>query len=157
MSENGPQRDVSEGRKLAFYGGMALSGIGVLLFVSNFFLGPSVHDGFSQFESGMQAVSIRAISGMALMVVGGVISAIGKLGAAGSGVILDPRKSRKDLEPWNRAQGGMINDALEEMPALKNIVSGDKPGEAVVKVRCRACGALNEEDAKFCKGCGKPL
>src|SRR5947209_7761021 len=106
MAENEPRRDISDGRKIAFYGGMLLSGIGILLFVSNFFLGPSIHDGFSEFESGMHAVSVRAIAGMVLMAVGGVISAMGKLGAAGSGVILDPRKSRKDLEPWNRAQGG---------------------------------------------------
>jgi hypothetical protein len=157
MPENEPQRDISEGRKLAFYGGMVLSGVGILLFMSNFVMGPDIHDGFSEFQSGMHAASVRAISGMALIAVGAIISAMGKMGAAGSGVILDPRKSRKDLEPWNRAQGGMINDALEEMPALKNIVSGDKPGETVVKVRCRDCGALNEEDAKFCKACGKQM
>ena len=32
------------------------------------------------------------------------------------------------------------------------------PGSApLVKVRCRACGALSDEDAKFCDQCGKPL
>ncbi|MDR1808002.1 MAG: zinc-ribbon domain-containing protein [Propionibacteriaceae bacterium] len=27
----------------------------------------------------------------------------------------------------------------------------------VVKVRCRQCGALSDETAKFCQQCGQPL
>ncbi|MDR0520404.1 MAG: zinc-ribbon domain-containing protein [Planctomycetaceae bacterium] len=27
----------------------------------------------------------------------------------------------------------------------------------MIKIRCRACGKLNEEDSKFCQECGEKL
>ncbi|MFW9881873.1 MAG: hypothetical protein ACFFG0_53090, partial [Candidatus Thorarchaeota archaeon] len=30
-------------------------------------------------------------------------------------------------------------------------------GEPIVKIRCQLCGALNDEDAKFCDQCSQPL
>jgi rRNA maturation endonuclease Nob1 len=27
----------------------------------------------------------------------------------------------------------------------------------VIRIKCRSCGSLNEEDARFCKGCGAPM
>lgn len=30
-------------------------------------------------------------------------------------------------------------------------------GEQVVKIRCRLCGALNDEDAQYCDQCAQPL
>ena len=30
-------------------------------------------------------------------------------------------------------------------------------GEGDIRVRCRNCGRLNPEEAKFCLGCGKPI
>lgn len=27
----------------------------------------------------------------------------------------------------------------------------------IIKIKCKECGALNDEDAKFCKSCGKEL
>jgi hypothetical protein len=102
----------------------------------------------------------RAISGIVLIGAGQAIARVGRSGMAGSGVLLDPQRSRRDLEPWNRAQGGMVADALDEIPAVKNLTqSGGAPASAApaVKVRCRQCGTLNEEDAKFCKSCGQAL
>ena len=61
-------------------------------------------------ESSMQG----ALVGMGLAVIGAVLANIGRAGLAGSGVILDPRQAREDLEPWSRLQGGMVADALDE-------------------------------------------
>ena len=107
----------------------------------------------------------RGIGGMALMIFGGFLMNLGRHGAAGSGVVLDPKKARKDLEPWNRAAGGMANDALDEIELAKKL--GKKldeptppsaaPLEPAVKVRCRACKALNDEHAKFCNQCGAAM
>jgi hypothetical protein len=71
-------------------------------------------------------------------------------------------RKRKDLEPWNRAAGGMTNDALDEIDLAKKLEkkldeSDDPPPLPVVKVRCRACQTLNDETAKFCNQCGEAL
>ncbi|RYG61882.1 zinc ribbon domain-containing protein [bacterium] len=50
--------------------------------------------------------------------------------------------------------GGMVNDALEQVDVVKSVSAS---GREVIKVRCPACRTLNDEDAKFCDECGKPL
>jgi hypothetical protein len=147
-----PQRDIPEDRKTAFYAGSLISGIGLLLFLSNFLIF-AIH--FGDFNVGPdfgKGLVFRGFGGMLLIVIGQVIRSIGARGLAGSGVILDPQKERKDLEPWSRMAGGMVNDALSEVDAL------GKPAEpAPVKIRCQKCRALNDEAAKFCNQCGGPL
>jgi len=67
--------------------------------------------------------------------------------------VLDPEKAREDLEPYSRMAGGMVKDAMDEA-AVK--LGGGEP-EKVVMIKCRACGKLNDEDAKFCKECAQPF
>lgn len=111
----------------------------------------------------MEAVAARAIGGMLLIGLGAAMMRVGRSGFAGSGILLDPEKARKDLEPWNRAAGGMANDALEEVDLAKKLTKKldepappavSPPPAPVVKVRCRGCAALNDEHAKFCNQCG---
>ena len=108
------KKEISEERKALYYGGMVVSGIGLLLFLSAFlsFMNP------------------------ASMLMGS---------SPGSGMVLDPKKAREDLSPWSSMAGGIIKDALDET----DLVS-EKEKE-VIKIRCTACSALNDEDATFCK------
>ena len=49
-------------------------------------------------------------------------------------------------------------DALDEADidlGRRDRRRADEPKE--IKVRCKGCRALNDEDAKFCDNCGKPL
>lgn len=92
-------REIPPERQALYYGGMVVTGIGVLLFLSNF---------FGDIEQG------RAIGGMVLAVAGQGMMAIGRKGLAGSGVILDPQQAREDVEPWSRMTGGTLKDALDE-------------------------------------------
>lgn len=80
---------------------------------------------------------------------------IGAKGAAGSGLVLDPDKAREDLKPYNEAKGGMINDVISNIDVVDKIITHEE--KEVIKIKCRECGGLNEEDAKFCKSCGKEL
>lgn len=164
--------EISHERKTAYYLGMVLIGLGVLLFISNFFtMGGSRIDAppgspewskqfdqkFADHGRQMDNSMYRAIGGMALMVAGGFLMQVGKVGLAGAGVVLDPQQARKDVEPWSRAVGGMVQDAVSEIDAVKNL---QKPAESpppVVKVRCRRCQALNEEAARFCNQCAASL
>jgi hypothetical protein len=93
---------------------------------------------------------VRAFGGIFLLFIGGTLMTLGRAGLRGSGVLLDPQGARADLEPFNRATGGMIQDALEEIPALGQ-------AQTVIKIKCRACTGLNAENAKFCNQCGQVL
>lgn len=143
-------KEISDERKAAFYIGTGLIILGGISFASTF-LTFALHFGdFSNFESNAKSDIFRAVGGMALLIVGGIVRGLGARGLAGSGVVLDPEKAREELEPYARMAGGMAKDALDEA----GISLGGQP-ERVVVLKCPACGKLNEADAKFCQECGK--
>ncbi len=145
-------RQISEERQAAYYVGMALTVLGVLLFVSVFITGAMHFGDFSNFASDSRSSMFRALAGMALIAIGQVIRGIGARGLAGSGVVLDPERAREELEPYSRMAGGMVKDALDEADVH---LGGKTTVEKVVMVKCPACGKLNEEDSKFCQECGR--
>jgi hypothetical protein len=157
-----PNRDISSDRKAIYYTGMTFTVVGMLSFFSVFVTGCMHFGDFDNFAERSRSDMTRGIGGMALMIFGGVLMNVGRHGTAGSGVVLDPRKARKDLEPWNRAAGGMTDDALDEIDLAKKLEKkldepappAAAPPPPVVRVRCRACTALNDEHAKFCNQCG---
>ncbi|MCA9109979.1 MAG: zinc-ribbon domain-containing protein [Planctomycetaceae bacterium] len=140
-------------RKVAHYVGIGLMVIGGLVYFSVFISHANNFGNFTNFESHARSSMFRAIGGMALIIVGGFIRGIGARGLAGSGVLLDPKRARSELEPFSRMAGAMVMDALDEA----EIDLGSGKAERVVMVKCRECGKLNEEDSKFCQECGKPI
>jgi hypothetical protein len=150
-------REVSPDRKAIYYVGSALVVIGILLFASTFVTFFANFGNFDNFNDRAKSEGVRAFSGMALIVVGQVLRRLGTLGLAGSGVVLDPERARKDVEPWSRMAGGIVGDALSEVPRVKDLRGRDDSGKEVVKVRCQGCHALNDELAKFCNQCGKSI
>ncbi|HSK68707.1 MAG TPA: zinc ribbon domain-containing protein [Candidatus Limnocylindria bacterium] len=147
-------KEISQGRKTLYYGGMALMGIGFLLFISVFFTGFSRMGNPMSFIQGPGFMS-RGVVGFVMIAAGAVLRGIGARGTAGSGLVLDPEKAREDLSPYTSALGGMARDAMDSFRGQGG--AGEKPGEQRVMVRCRSCRALNAEDAKFCSQCGQPL
>jgi hypothetical protein len=131
-----------------------MMGLGFILFISVFFLFTSfMNDPFS--GSRIPSFS-NAVVGMILMIAGSIVMNIGAKGAAGSGLLLDPEKAREDLKPFNEAKGGMINDVISNIDVIDQITNSGETKE-VIKIKCRSCGGLNDEDARFCKACGKEL
>lgn len=147
MDKKDPKKISSE-RKGLYYLGMGLMIVGVMLFMSVFFVGFSD----DPFDSGMGSMQ-NSVIGFIMIAIGGFVMNLGARGAAGSGLILDPDKAREDLRPYTSAAGGMLNDALEEVDLLKR--KGEE--EKRVMVRCKSCRELNDEDARFCKSCGKEI
>lgn len=153
---------ISQERKTTYYIGIACLIIGFILFISSFFSGFStLQNNFqsSQFDSPDLSFIKRSLLGFVCIIAGGVLMAIGSKGLAGSGVILDPEKAREDLKPFNEVKGKMINDVVENIDVVNNLKeqSNDNAPREIIKVKCRECGALNDEDAKFCKECGKSI
>lgn len=137
---------ISSGRKTLFYVGRIMMGIGLVLFFS-VFVTFAFADPWSLHDSNPMG---PAIIGFILLFAGTLISTVGAHGKAGSGMVLDPEQAREDLKPFSRQAGGMLNDALVATN-LKDHLSSAKE---VVKVRCRSCSELNDEDAAYCKKCG---
>lgn len=112
-----PNKQISEERQAAYYIGAVIMGIGFLLFLSTFFSAfSSMGQNSMPSNPGgdMASMGFRALGGMILIIIGGVVRSIGVAGVAGSGVVLDPEKAREDLEPWARMAGGMVKDAVDE-------------------------------------------
>lgn len=152
------QKGISPQRQTAYYVGMALVGLGFLLFLSVFVSSVATFGSFDNFETRVSNFALTALVGMGMMIVGGLVMNLGAKGLAGGGALLDPQKARKDLEPWSRMTGGMIHDAISEIDAVKHLEKiAPRESETVVKIRCGNCQALNDEDSKFCKQCGSVL
>jgi hypothetical protein len=153
---------VSQGRKSLHKNGLVLTVIGIAGFFVCF-IGFALA-GFAEVEGGGGPHPIFFWIGgvvcMAMIGIGQVMRRVARRGMAGSGLVLDPERARDDLEPWARMGGGLVGDALDESGLMDDEDDdGDLDFEepAVVKVRCQECRALNDEDAKFCKKCGKTL
>ncbi|QDV09523.1 hypothetical protein Poly30_50810 [Planctomycetes bacterium Poly30] len=152
------RRSVSEGRQGAYYLGMAMMVVGGLLFFSTFISSALNFGDFTDFENRTLSMAVRAITGMGLLIMGGFVRGIGAKGLAGSGVILDPERARRDLEPFSRQGGGMLKDGLDEAGIdLGSRATGSPKAPTTVMVRCLACDHLNEEDSRFCQDCGAPI
>ena len=125
--------------------------------MSNFVIGAMEFNGTFSNSISFGGIVARAVGGIVLFITGIVITKAGALGAAGSGLILNPRRARKDLSPYSRMVGGMIKDGLEES-GLASIKNGNSSSpEKIVMLKCTSCGQLNEDDSKFCQECGKKL
>ncbi len=154
-----PRYTVPPHRKTLYYVGNGLTAFGFLLFLSTFVTAAINFGDFTDFAGRARSSMFRAVGGMVLIVVGQGLALVGRFGAAGSGLLLDPRRARQDVEPWSRMAGGMADDALSEVKTVKPLIDrlAAPPPAAVppaVKVRCRQCQALNDETAKFCNQCG---
>jgi hypothetical protein len=86
------QRQIPPERKAIFYIGMAVGVIGFLCFISTFFSAASSFGDFTNFEQRSSSLFTLAVVGMVMMIAGGVMINIGRMGLAGSGVKLDPRR-----------------------------------------------------------------
>lgn len=144
---------ISEERKTAYYVGLVLMVVGGLLFASTLLTFATGFGDFGSFQANASSGMIRALAGMGLLFVGAIVRSIGARGLAGSGAVLDPERARRDLEPYSRMVGGMAHDALDEADLD---LGGGQP-QQIVKVRCRSCGELNDQDAAFCKACGQRM
>lgn len=154
---NVPRRQFSDSRKRLYYAAMALSAIGLLLFLSTFVTFFANFGNFNHFEARARSSGFRAFGGIILLMVGGVLGRIASRGWAGSGIMLDPEKARSDVEPWSRMAGGIVNDALSELSASRGNQQAAERGEPQVKIRCQKCQALNDDGAHFCNQCGAPI
>jgi hypothetical protein len=144
-----PNRDIPPHRRQLYYAGMAVAGVGFLLFLSNFCIMPLNMGRFGPVDGPSMAFGFaaRGVGGMVLMIAGGAMMTVGARGLAGSGMVLDPQQARRDLEPYARMIGGLAGDAREEMDATRPPPTG--------KVRCESCGAINE--GTKCRYCGNAL
>lgn len=138
-------RKVSEGRQAIHYIGLALLLIGVLTFMSIFVSIAMNFGNFNNFDGQVRSFVFRAISGMGMMMIGTVLAIVGRVGLAGSGIVLDPEQAREDVEPWNRMAGGMAKDFLDEADIDLSGLGGGREPSPDFTDQLRKLHALREE------------
>jgi hypothetical protein len=165
MHDDKQPSQISESRKNTYYLGMGMAGIGLVLFFVPFLgVACALMSGPSDPSEIVGPAFAIGIFGFILVFAGSIVMGIGRRGAAGSGLILDPDKAREDLKPWSKMAGGMLDDTLSEVKPVQKVVehlteehaAPHEPPQAI-KVRCRECHSLNDEDARFCDQCGGQL
>jgi len=145
----------SGGRRFIGAIGIMLLGTGLLLFLSAIYSGVSHFGDFTNFEGRTRSMGRRAVIGMGLFAFGGLLAAIGgrRRGDVNAhyrnyedntGRDFDPRAARHLTRPNDPAY-----DGYERPPA--------PPPERIVKIRCRSCSSLNDEQWNYCNSCGAPL
>lgn len=149
---------ISPARRAVHGLGIALSAIGgiaVLIGFAGFattLVGGMNSPGFGRDGGNPGGWWLTAGLGMLLLIVGTFLRHVGMRGVAGSGLVLDPQRARRDLSPWARTGGGLLKDALDEAG-----LEQQPEDRVLVKLRCRECQALNDEDARYCDACGGKL
>jgi hypothetical protein len=88
-----PQKQIPPERKAMYYLGMALVGIGLLLFLSTFVTFLANFGNFDNFTGRARSEGFRAFSGVVLILIGGFLSNVGANGWAGLGSSLTPSKA----------------------------------------------------------------
>lgn len=144
----GPRKSISPERLALYYVGMAFFVVGLVSFLSVF---------FTAFRGGMSSFAGRGFGGMMFMMTGQFLMRIGSRGWAGSGVLLDPERARREIGQWEQASGNRLPDRLPGAESLQDLEDTPDPHDPPVKLRCRNCQMLNEEYANFCSHCGAAL
>jgi hypothetical protein len=142
------KRQISPERKAIYRAGQIIGVLGLLMFLSTFVSAALNFGDFSNFESDTRSMMLRAVGGMIMMFLGGVLTTIGFAGAAGSMLNLDPEKAREDLEPWARMSGGLTKASLDEMgvdiPKIASDLAGGGSAESLEE-RLRGLHALYKD------------
>lgn len=163
-----PNKQVKAWRKVVYIIGNILIVVGFILFFSGF-LG---FFNFSVFEPSFSNGKLAGpgllfgfmkgpVFGFICILLGTFLKSLGREGFAGAGVILDPEKERRDLEPFSRSKGGKYADTYDEFRKEadfdKDLEKFSNNQDERIMVRCPNCKTLNDEDARFCKSCGTKL
>ena len=137
------RKRISGERKAAYYFGLLLMVAGFLTFASVFVTAFADFGSADRFGSPSAGWGVRAILGMGMIIVGGILRSIGMRGLAGSGVILDPEQAQRDVEPWSRMVGGVARDALDE--AHVDLGRASAPHDLAFDEKLRRLHRLHED------------
>jgi hypothetical protein len=157
-----PRRTISPERQSSHTIGLVLQGVGIVGVIVCF-LGFAVGGMTATASFGREGHPIAWWIGFfacgVLMAVGRGIRHVAARGVAGSGLVLDPERTRNDLEPWARVGGGLVKDALDEAGLVRNdappraMASGSRSavasaGRSTTKPRSSAISAARRCDRR---------
>ncbi len=154
-----PEKSLPAWRRQLHFVGLVLIVLGGISFGSTFITFAAHFGDFDNFAGNARSDMLRAAVGMFLMIGGGVVMGVARGGMAGAGLTLDPDQAREDLEPWAQMSGQLTNTAINQIDLAREAVDrlGGEVQPPAIKVRCRACQALNDETDRFCGQCGSPI
>ena len=98
---------------------------------------------------------------MVLFMLGGVVASAGawclRLGFLKAAADIVSTETAGAVEHSSAALGRGVGRGLQQSGAFAGDGAWGGRGREVVKVKCRGCGFLEMEDARFCSKCSKPI
>ncbi len=139
-------------RQLLHYLGMAIQGVGLLMFASLFLNFARRFGDFNDFDRRMQTQATIGFLSMALIVAGKLLCFGVVRGAQYLDWRSDPNHAQPRFTPFTRMKSGTQHDPKDD----GRLPLGRQP-ETIVLLKCRRCGETSGEKAKFCQACGEKL
>lgn len=139
-------------RQLLHYLGMAIQGVGLLMFASLFLNFARRFGDFNDFDRRMQTQATIGFLSMALIVAGKLLCFGVVRGAQYLDRRSDPNHAQPRFTPFTRMKSGTQHDPKDD----GRLPLGRQP-ETIVLFKCRRCGETSGEKAKFCQACGEKL
>lgn len=141
----GQRRVLQVGGVLCLVAGLVLFLMGPLAALRSFGSAASGDGGVEDAVGGMMGLVLFSFLGMLFLVAGAVMARFGFMRPVAE---LTATETAGALEHAAGAAGRGLRGA--------GLGAGREGGE-VVKVKCRGCGFLDSEDARFCSGCGASM
>ncbi|MFK7799822.1 MAG: hypothetical protein AB8E82_20370 [Aureispira sp.] len=152
------EKELSKERKKKYKAGSVLMFLGGLLFLSYFldvifFNIFSIRDARSAFNE-VRNMWLRAFIGVILLILGGMKKARARTGLMKPNTNMDLEQNMEERKHLRKLKGKQLNDTLSEINLSKHLGIDVAP---VIKIRCQDCRHLNDEEDKFCGGCGQKI
>lgn len=149
------EKELSKERKKKYKAGSVLMFLGGLLYLSFFldiiFL--NVHDAGNPFNE-VKNMWLRALIGVILLILGGMKKARARTGLMKPNTNMDLEQDIEERKHLRKLKGKQLNDTLSKINLSKHLGIDATP---VIKIRCQDCSHLNDEEDKFCGGCGQKI
>lgn len=160
------EQQMTEIRRLVFAGGLVLIVFGTVFAIGSKFHIFNAHPQAPIHMPSSQPAATTTSKGTdtslyvmdSVLILAGVMMMVyGRKGMAEAVPNPDPQQA-KPKASWNSALDRAFEDAVSQSSNLMDVFQPkDTKSTAVVKVRCLQCQSLNDENAKFCSECGKPM
>ena len=146
-------------RSTAFYISSGVSAVGFLLFISVFFSFALNFGNFDHFDENGRSMMLCAVTGMTMMIAGGLISGFGTARRFGPLIQNHLEDAARQLStPTDPSPPRPIHCPYCNTDNDPSLMACQNCGAALAHQRhCTGCGRVAEADAKFCNHCGKAI
>ena len=131
---------------------------GIVSLILSFVSGASMDMDFDEFASAMELEGDLAFLGIGLLAGGGFMIIIGIWAYSFTHLGKITKYVADEVSPAAKTMTKAVAEGLGDGGGIKLDIDLDRePAKEKIMIKCRSCGALNDEDDMYCGKCGKTL